>query len=269
MSLLLSLLGFPRSFLPGFPCILSRFPYLAFCWFPFVLPCFAPAAVPQVIPFQTSPPGPMLDFRFLSSASVLAPHYSASVSSFPFSTCFRLTVASSVHPSAFASLVFPVLSSLISHAFLPGSGTQLSVCFLSPFLASLPTAVPRVLPLCFRFRAFPLPFRFLSSPYVPPPATQPLFLPFLLFPVSPHSGFPGARFRSRFFAFPFLSGLISHAFLPVISTRLSVRFLSSFPVSLPQLFHWCFPSFPGPCVPFSSGLSPSFSAFFRPLLFRF
>ena len=47
----LSLPCFPRSFQPSFPCFLSRFPYLAFCWFPFVLPCFAPAAVPQVIPF--------------------------------------------------------------------------------------------------------------------------------------------------------------------------------------------------------------------------
>ena len=76
--------GSPRSFPAGFPSALSRFPYLAFCWFPFVLPCFAPAAVPQAIPFQISPPGPMPDFRFLSVTSVLASHYSASVSSFPF-----------------------------------------------------------------------------------------------------------------------------------------------------------------------------------------
>ena len=27
----------------------------------------------------------------------------------------------------------------------------------------------------------------------------------------------------------------------ILRTRLSVRFLSPFPVSLPQLFHWCFP----------------------------
>ena len=79
----LSLPGFLHSFLPDFSCILSWFPYSAFCWFPFVLPCFAPAAVPQVIPFWSYPPGPTPDFRFLSSASILAPHYSASVSSFP------------------------------------------------------------------------------------------------------------------------------------------------------------------------------------------
>ena len=40
---------------------------------------------------------------------------------------------------------------------------------------------------------------------------------------------------------------------PVPSTQLSVCFLSSFsPVSLPQPFHWCFPS------AFASGTSPSF-----------
>ena len=44
--------------------------------------------------------------------------------------------------------------------------------------------------------------------------------PFLLFPVPPRSCFPGARFRSRFLGFPFLSGLISHAFLPGSCTRL-------------------------------------------------
>ena len=40
------------SFLqPGFPCFLSDSEYFAFCLFPFVLPCFAPTAVPQVLPF--------------------------------------------------------------------------------------------------------------------------------------------------------------------------------------------------------------------------
>ena len=39
---------------------------------------------------------------------------------------------------------------------------------------------------------------------------------------------------------------------PVLRTRLSVCFLSSFPASLPQLFHRCFPS------AFASGLSPHF-----------
>ena len=76
-------LCFSPSVLPGFPFIPSDSAYSAFCWFPFVLPCFAPAAVPQVIPFWISPPGPAPDFHFLSSVSILASHYSASVSSFP------------------------------------------------------------------------------------------------------------------------------------------------------------------------------------------
>jgi len=107
---------------------------------------------------------------------------------------------------------------------------------------------------------FPLPFRFLSSASLPVPATQPLLLPFLLFPASPHSGFPGAPFRFRFQAFPFLSGLISHAFLKGSCTRLPVCFLSSFPASLPQPFHRCLP------YAFASGIFHFRSAFFRPLL---
>ena len=46
-------------------------------------------------------------FRFLSSASVLGSDYSASVSSFPFSSCLRLTVASSVLVFRFRFLRFP------------------------------------------------------------------------------------------------------------------------------------------------------------------
>ena len=65
--------------------------------------------------------------------------------------------------------------------------------------------------------------------------------------------------------FPALPGLVSHAFFPGSRTRLPVRFLSSFPASLPQLFHRCFPSFPLPRVRFSSGLFCLPSAFFRPL----
>ena len=54
-------------------------------------------------------------------------------------------------------------------------------------------------------------------------------LPFLLFPVPPYSCFPGARLRSRFPGFPFLSDLISHVFLPGSCTRL----YCSFPFALP------------------------------------
>ncbi len=90
-------------------------------------------------------------------------------------------------------------------------------------------AVPQGLTFRFHFRSFPLPFHFLSSASLPLPATQPSVLPFLLFPVPPYSCFPGARLRSRFLGFPFLSGLISHAFLPGSCTRLRC----SFPFALP------------------------------------
>ena len=111
-----------------------------------------------------------------------------------------------------------------------------------------------MLPLCFRFRAFPLPFRFLSSPSSPPPATGPLFLPFRFLPVS------ASQWLNRCSApahassvFPVLPGPVSRAFVSGSRTRLPVRFLSSFPVSLPQLLT--------PVLPF-------FSASLRPLLFR-
>ena len=81
--------GFPASRfsfrLPVFPLssgLVSRTfrPILStqlFCSFPFALPCFAPTAVPQVLPFWISPPGSTPSFRFLSSSFALASHYSA------------------------------------------------------------------------------------------------------------------------------------------------------------------------------------------------
>ena len=88
-----------------------------------------------------------------------------------------------------------------------------------------------------------------------------LFLPFRSFRFCLTVASPVPRSRFRSFGFLLLSCLISHAFLPDFRTWLSVGFLSSFPVSLPQLFHWCSPfSFP-----------PAFVlcfAFFRPLCFR-
>ena len=64
--------------LSGFPYSPSGSAYSACCLFPFILPCFAPTAVPQVI---ASPPLRLLRFlsacahaaRFLSSTSGLEP----------------------------------------------------------------------------------------------------------------------------------------------------------------------------------------------------
>ena len=141
-----------------------------------------------------------------------------------------------------------------------------AVRFLSPYPDSLPQLFLRCFPsfpLSLLFRAFrfpsgsfrPLLLRFQLLSF--------LFLPFLLFPVPPLSCFPGARFRFRFFAFLFLSGLISHAFLPGSCTRPSVCFLLPFPDSLPTAvpqvlpFFSAFASLPG----FSASLPVSFVPF--------
>ena len=147
--------------------------------------------------------------------------------------------------SAFASLALPVLSDLISHVFLPGSSYSAfcSFPFIPPGFA--PTAVPPVLPSCFRFRAFPL-----STAFFRP-------LPF---------GSNYSAFRSFF------------SLLPVLPCR---RFLRCF-FPLPSSLFPCLPSDSGtqlPALPFSLAVSPhsgylsasALSFRFRPhpLCFRF
>ena len=144
---------------PGFPCHLSGSVYSASCLFPFVLPSFAPTAVPLVLPFWISPRGSTLDFRFLSSASALASHYSASVSSFPF---FPLPPHSGFH-GARPFLSSPSLSpSVPPVSMLPFRFRYLSLPAV-PFSASLfrvtgatfscrPPVSSSAVPLCFRFR---------------------------------------------------------------------------------------------------------------------
>ena len=130
---------------------------------------------------------------------------------------------------------------------------------------------------CFRFRLSlgfrfhglsPLPLLFLTPAVFAPfrslqfwvLTTQPLFLPFPLFPLPPHSGFLSAPFplslpRSSPFSpawFPVLS-------IPVPVLSFAVCFLSPFPDSLPRPFLRCF-SFEIFRFPFAS---------FRPLPFRF
>ena len=152
----------------------------------------------------------MPDFRFLSSASVLAPHYSASVSSFPFSSCFRLTVASSV--LRFRSRFFG-----LPRSSQPGFPCSLSRFFVLGFL--FVSFHPS------RFRSHScstgasLLFRFLSSASLPGFSacfplsfvcfsllltTQPSALSFPFFPFSPGSGSFGARFPLPSGLFPCL-----------------------------------------------------------------
>ena len=155
------------------------------------------------------------------------------------------------------------------------SGTQLSAfpfsvrCLASQWLPQrlglLPFGFPASSPWL-SLSVFPLSFRFLSSASVPLPATQLSVSSVPFFLAAPLSGFSSASVLP--FGFPvfhLLFRLVSHASFPVSGTWLSVRFLSSFPVSLPQPFHRCFPSFPLPLVRFFSGLFCLLYASFRPL----
>ena len=93
-------------------------------------------------------------------------------------------------------------------------------------------------------------FSFLSSASVLGSDYSASVLPFLLFPVPPHSCFPGARLRSRFLGFPFLSGLISNALLPDSCSQLRCSFLFALPrfapTAVPQVlaFRFRFRPFP-------------------------
>ena len=129
-------------------------------------------------------------FRALSTTSVLGSDYSASVSSFPFSSCFRLTVAFPVLRFCFRFLGFP-------RSFLPGFP-----CILSRFRYSASLYVsfhPSLIRshscssgayLVLSLSVFPLPICFLSSASLPVPATWPLFLPFLFLPASASQWLP-------------------------------------------------------------------------------
>ena len=153
----------------------------------------------------------------------------------------------SCFPSRFrysASCLFPfALPCFASHSC---SASASLVRSLSGFSASLP--VPFV---PFRSASGYLAFCFFLS---------------VLFPFPPHSGFSGAPFPlSLLRSSPFFPAWFPVPSFPGSRTRLPVRFLSSFPVSLPQPFHRCFPSFPLPSVRFSSGLFCLLSGFFRSL----
>ena len=99
---------------------------------------------------------------------------------------------------------FPLLPGLVSRAFFPVACTWLSVCFLSPFLASL----PQLFRECSPFSVFRLPlgvcpaFPFLSSGSRLGLTTQPLFLPFPTSRSPLTVGFPVRFIRLSFRLFP-------------------------------------------------------------------
>ena len=161
-------------------------------------------------------------FRALSTTSVLGSDYSASVSSFPFSSWFRLTVAFPVLQFCFRFLGFP-------RSFLPGFP-----CILSRFRYSASLYVsfhPSLIRSHSCSSGAYLLFRFLASPSFPV-FSVPLPLPFVRF-----------RFPSGYSALLFFLSL-----LPVSASQW-----------LPQCFGSSFrfprfpPSFPVPFVPFFSG----------------
>ena len=193
-------------------------------------------------PLWISSWGQMHDFCFLSSTSALASHYLALCFFRSISSCFRLTVTSSVLVFHFRFLRLPLYLSP-NLLWLPSRFLYLAFClFLFALPWFTPTAVSQVIPLCFRFRDFPIPVHFLSSVSFSLLATWLSVSSVLFFLSLPHSGFSNVSVLPfGFTVFPILSCLISHAFLHGFDTWLSVCFLSSFPVSLPQLFHRCFP----------------------------
>ena len=155
---------------------------------------------------------------------------------------------------------------------------SIAVCFLSPFPDSLPQPILRCL-----LSHFPLPFRFLSSSSDPLPATQPVRSSYSIFlPFSPRSWlFRRSCSAYAFQVFPLTPSLVSHAFFPVLCTRLCCMFpfvLPCFaPTAVPQVLTifrlstslWCFPLLPHSFVRFRLGsdYSASVSSFpFFPIL---
>ena len=133
------------------------------------------------------------------------------------------------------------------------------VCFLLPFPDSLPQLFLRCLPYALCFRSFPfrsaffrlLLFRFWLLSLL---CFLSAFFPFL-----PHSGSAVCQLRLSLCWFsPFFKNPVSRVFLCGSRTQLSVSFLSSFPASLPQLFHRCLP------YALNFRYFPLRSAFFRP-----
>ena len=113
-------------------------------------------------------------------------------------------------------------------------------------------------------RYFPLPFRFLSSASVLLPATQPLFLPFRLLPVSASQWLPRCTVSALASSvFPVPSRLVSHPFSP----GSSYLAFCSFPFVPPGFAPTAVP----PVLPFVSAFAslPGFSACFPLSFVRF
>ena len=179
-----------------------------------------------------------LDLCFLSSAFISLPVTQRPVLLFSFLPGSPHS-GSPVHIGFFRPLCFPLPSRLISHTFLPVLLTQLSciVSFRPSLLRSRSRSAGAHLSLS--LRCFPwlllsfvrISFRLLT--------TQLLFLPFLSLPgFASQLAFPVLlRFFRSFGLSSVLPAWFPVQFIRILSTRLSVCFLSLYPASLPQLFH--------------------------------
>ena len=186
-------------FFPAHPCLLLS------------LPTFSGPSIPR--PRAASfPLSDLRCFRSLSVASVLGSDYSASA--LPFSSLHAS--ASQLLPRCsfgpFVPQVLPLLSRLVSHPFLPAPLTQLCCSFPFALPCFAPTAVPQVLASAFS-ASRPLPFVCFRSAS----SYSALCSSFQFFPLPPHSGFPGAQFRSRFPVLLRSLRLISHASFRALS----------------------------------------------------
>ena len=146
--------GFSPYSRPGFPCHLSGSVYLAFCLFPFALPCFAPTAVPQVLTFFHLSISlrcfPLLLLSFVRFR--LGSDYSASVSSFPF-------IPASPHSGSFRCLfirfpfrLFPCFRSCFGTQLSCFSFHRLTVSHHRCYFSCRPPVSSSVVPLSFRLR---------------------------------------------------------------------------------------------------------------------
>ncbi|MBQ8603741.1 MAG: hypothetical protein IJ410_02720, partial [Oscillospiraceae bacterium] len=141
--------------------------YSAFCLFPFILPGFAPTAVPPVLPFCSRFRAfPSLPLPFVRFCSVLTTQ--PSVFLFP-SSRFPLSAVPSVLPLCLSASLLFLFRPACFHALLP-IVVLCFLLFLSPSLSRLTvaTSAPQpslagfgLIPFAYRFRFWLLGFRFL------------------------------------------------------------------------------------------------------------
>ena len=149
-------------------------------------------------PLLVFPPGPVPDFRFPSASfRPLPSRFRFSISL--LSLCFFLSALPGLASQWLSPCSVPLslpcsppFSQLNLLSLLPGFSYSASCLFPFALPRFAPTAVPRVLTSSSRFRSFPLPLRSLSLASLLIPAIQLSCSSVPLFPVLPHSCFPGA-----------------------------------------------------------------------------